>query len=128
MRRYEMRSTMMTSNRPLEDWGKLLGDAPGASAILDRFTASNLQVRHSDPASRTSLVIRAFYKVSCNMQDSLLSQSAPTRRIQAPSQSFDDYVRPGDARGFNVRNKPERGQGNMIADQERRWSVAGSSH
>jgi DNA replication protein DnaC len=37
MRRYEMRSTMMTSNRPLEDWGKLLGDAPGASAILDRF-------------------------------------------------------------------------------------------
>ena len=28
MRRYETRSTMMTSNRPLEDWGKLLGDAP----------------------------------------------------------------------------------------------------
>jgi DNA replication protein DnaC len=25
MRRYETRSTMMTSNRPLEDWGKLLG-------------------------------------------------------------------------------------------------------
>jgi DNA replication protein DnaC len=37
MRRYETRSTMMTSNRPLEDWGKLLGDAPGATAILDRF-------------------------------------------------------------------------------------------
>jgi len=26
-----------TSNRPLEDWGKLLGDVPAASAILDRF-------------------------------------------------------------------------------------------
>jgi DNA replication protein DnaC len=37
MRRYEMRSTMMTSNRPLEDWGKLLGDVPSATAILDRF-------------------------------------------------------------------------------------------
>src|ERR1700735_4962897 len=37
MRRYETRSTMMTSNRPLEDWGKLLGDVPGATAILDRF-------------------------------------------------------------------------------------------
>jgi DNA replication protein DnaC len=37
MRRYERRSTMMTSNRPLEDWGKLLGDAPSATAILDRF-------------------------------------------------------------------------------------------
>ncbi|HEY3323752.1 MAG TPA: ATP-binding protein [Planctomycetota bacterium] len=36
-RRYELRSTMMTSNRPLEDWGKLLGDVPTATAILDRF-------------------------------------------------------------------------------------------
>jgi len=37
MRRYETRSTVMTSNRPLEDWGKLLGDVPSATAILDRF-------------------------------------------------------------------------------------------
>jgi DNA replication protein DnaC len=37
MRRHENHSTMMTSNRPLEDWGKLLGDVPSATAILDRF-------------------------------------------------------------------------------------------
>ena len=37
MRRYELRSTIMTSNRPLEEWGKLLGDVPTAGAILDRF-------------------------------------------------------------------------------------------
>lgn len=37
MRRHQTRSTVMTSNRPLEDWGKLLGDVPSASAILDRF-------------------------------------------------------------------------------------------
>jgi DNA replication protein DnaC len=37
MRRYETRSMMMTSNRPLEDWGKLVGDVPAATAILDRF-------------------------------------------------------------------------------------------
>ena len=37
MRRYENHSTMMTSNRPLEDWGKLIGDVPSATAILDRF-------------------------------------------------------------------------------------------
>jgi DNA replication protein DnaC len=37
LRRYETRSTMMTSNRPLEDWGKLLADVPSATAILDRF-------------------------------------------------------------------------------------------
>jgi DNA replication protein DnaC len=37
MRRYETRSTMMTSNRPIEDWGKLLQDVPSATAILDRL-------------------------------------------------------------------------------------------
>jgi len=37
LRRYENRSTIMTSNRPLEDWGKLIGDVPAATAILDRF-------------------------------------------------------------------------------------------
>jgi DNA replication protein DnaC len=37
MRRYQVRSTIMTSNRPLEDWGKLIGDVPAATAILDRF-------------------------------------------------------------------------------------------
>jgi DNA replication protein DnaC len=36
MRRYETRSTVLTSNRPLEDWGKLLDDVPSATAILDR--------------------------------------------------------------------------------------------
>jgi len=39
MRRHELRSTMMTSNRPLEDWGKLIGDVPAATAILDRVLA-----------------------------------------------------------------------------------------
>ncbi len=37
MRRYENRSTIMTSNRPIEEWGKLIGDVPSATAILDRF-------------------------------------------------------------------------------------------
>jgi DNA replication protein DnaC len=37
MRRHENRSTIMTSNRPIEEWGKLVGDVPAATAILDRF-------------------------------------------------------------------------------------------
>jgi DNA replication protein DnaC len=37
VRRHQNRSTLMTSNRPIEDWGQLLGDAPAATAILDRF-------------------------------------------------------------------------------------------
>jgi DNA replication protein DnaC len=37
MRRYENRSILITSNRPLEDWGKLFQDVPIATAILDRL-------------------------------------------------------------------------------------------
>jgi DNA replication protein DnaC len=36
MRRYERASTLLTSNRPVEDWGKLLGDTAAVSALLDR--------------------------------------------------------------------------------------------
>src|SRR5271163_3249458 len=62
MRRYETRSTMMTSNRPLEDWGKLLGDVPSATAILDRFlhhaeivriSGKSYRLRHQKPGSDT---------------------------------------------------------------------------
>jgi DNA replication protein DnaC len=37
MRRYERASTLFTSNRPVEDWGKVLGDAPAIAAMLDRL-------------------------------------------------------------------------------------------
>jgi hypothetical protein len=37
MRRYERASTLLTSNRPVEDWGKLLGDSAAVSAMLDRL-------------------------------------------------------------------------------------------
>ena len=37
VRRYEKGAIIVTSNRPLEDWGKMLGDNAAAGAILDRF-------------------------------------------------------------------------------------------
>ena len=37
MRRYERTSTLLTSNRPVEDWGKLLGDVAAVTAMLDRI-------------------------------------------------------------------------------------------
>ena len=61
LRRYETRSTIMTSNRPLEDWGKLLGDVPSATAILDRFlhhaeiiriTGRSYRLRNQNPQSQ----------------------------------------------------------------------------
>ena len=40
MRRYERASTLLTSNRPVDDWGKLLGDSAAVTAMLDRLAAS----------------------------------------------------------------------------------------
>lgn len=37
VRRHERSSTLVTTNRPTQDWGVFLGDIPAATAILDRF-------------------------------------------------------------------------------------------
>jgi DNA replication protein DnaC len=37
MRRYERASTILTSNRPVDDWGKLLSDNAAVTAFLDRL-------------------------------------------------------------------------------------------
>ena len=37
MRRHERAATLLTSNRPVEDWGKLLGDTAAVTALLDRL-------------------------------------------------------------------------------------------
>jgi DNA replication protein DnaC len=39
VRRHEKASTVVTTNRPTQDWGAFLGDVPAATAILDRFLA-----------------------------------------------------------------------------------------
>lgn len=45
VRRHQNRSTLLTSNRPIEEWGMLLGDVPAATAILDRLLESAEVVR-----------------------------------------------------------------------------------
>lgn len=39
VRRHEAASTLITTNRPTQDWGQFLGDIPATAAILDRFLA-----------------------------------------------------------------------------------------
>ena len=75
MRRYENRSTIMTSNRPLEDWGKLLQDVPTAGAILDRFlhhaqviAITGKSYRLKNTATRKTPVAEAIESLSPNPQ------------------------------------------------------------
>jgi DNA replication protein DnaC len=71
MRRYETRSTMMTSNRPLEDWGKLIGDVPSATAILDRF------LHHAEIVQITGKSYRLRNQVRGKDADDLATEAKP---------------------------------------------------
>ena len=90
MRRYETRSTIMTTNRPIEDWGKLLGDVPTATAILDRFQ------HHAEIISVTgdSYRLRDRKPKATSKRAKAPTGSAPakksSKRAKAPTGSGDD--------------------------------------
>jgi DNA replication protein DnaC len=59
MRRYERASTLVTSNRPVEDWGKLLGDAAAVGAMLDRLLHHGHVLKFGPRSWRTKSEITA---------------------------------------------------------------------
>lgn len=75
MRRYERASTLVTSNRPVEDWGKLLGDAAAVSAMLDRL------LHHGHILSLVPAV--GAQKRSCQPQRWLLGLDEQKARIRS---------------------------------------------
>lgn len=79
MRRYQVRSTMMTSNRPLEDWGKLIGDVPAATAILDRF------LHNAEVIAITGRSYRLRNRTEENQQKQRGRQGIPTGRDEGVS-------------------------------------------
>ena len=90
MRRHQTRSTIMTSNRPLEDWGKLLGDVPGAAAILDRF------LHHAEIVTFQG----RSYRLRNRLGDDAPPDAAPTPR-----------AKPASAPTGNGRGKPPKAAG-----------------
>lgn len=52
VRRHETASTLITTNRPTQDWGVFLGDVPAATAILDRFLAHAVIVQMTGKSYR----------------------------------------------------------------------------
>ena len=59
MRRYERASTLLTSNRPVEDWGKLLGDVAAVTAMLDRLLHHGHVLKCGPRSWRTKLAAAA---------------------------------------------------------------------
>jgi hypothetical protein len=95
MRRYETRSTMMTSNRPLEDWGKLLGDVPSATAILDRFLHHSEIVRLAGRSYR----LRNQSALGGNGVEGSKPANAPSGSEENPTDSKPANAPPGSEHG-----------------------------
>ena len=55
MRRYERASTLLTSNRPVEDWGKLLADVAAVGSMLDRLLHHGHVLRCGPRSWRTKI-------------------------------------------------------------------------
>ena len=85
---------MMTSNRPLEDWGKLIGDVPAATAILDRF------LHHAEIVTIAGKSYR------------LRNQSVSSKPAKAPTGSKKDNGRSKSAKA-PTGSSAEEGQGSV---------------
>jgi DNA replication protein DnaC len=99
MRRYELHSTIMTSNRPLQDWGKLIGDVP--SARRSSTVSYTMRTLSRSLARATACEIRAPRAVPRATPRSL-------RMIQrSPRMSQNQPFRPGRACHLNLQNGRE---------------------
>jgi DNA replication protein DnaC len=57
MRRYERASTILTSNRPVDDWGKLLADVAAVGAMLDRLLHHGHVLKCGPKSWRTKMAV-----------------------------------------------------------------------
>jgi DNA replication protein DnaC len=53
MRRYERASTLLTSNRPVDGWGKLVGDSTAVTAMPDRLPHQGHVLKYGPRSWRT---------------------------------------------------------------------------
>ncbi len=83
MRRHQQRSTIMTSNRPVDDWGKLINDTPAAETSSNILFVSVDKALHSD----SSVGILVLRHSSLSTEESLCEgMRGPGRRV-APAGS-----------------------------------------
>ncbi len=83
---------MMTSDRPLEDLGKLLVDAPGASAILDLF------LHHAELMQMSGRSYRLRHHSASTLEEAQDSKPAIVERVDVRKVHFVGSVKGGGTR------------------------------
>ena len=102
---YATRSTIMTSNRPLEDWGMLISDVPSATAILDRF------LHHAELISITGRSYRLQHREGSSEPLANGSQPPAPRAVDDAPPSAPDNSKPAKApSGIDQRKRRKNSQ------------------
>jgi DNA replication protein DnaC len=81
-RRYERASTVLTSNKGVEEWGEVFGDEVMAAALIDRL----LHHCHIVNVRGNSFRMRHHTDLSLHLQGDVGSASTPRRREQRHNQ------------------------------------------
>ena len=115
MRRYERASTLLTSNRPVDDWGKLLGDTAAVTAMLDRLLHHAHVLKCGPKSWRTKL------STTTPLQEAARESLNDTRLGRSPMAAFDPSThgrfcgvrsaRPRCGRIRGRHGRPHRGRG-----------------
>ena len=128
MRRHENRSTLMTSNRPLEDWAKLIGDVPAATAILDRFLQHATIINITGKSYR--LRNRGKAELPKDRRSSAGTGEAGSHRRKTPRQKARSLLwqeerrrRRNDRPQSETRRKVERDHNNEVHNASKHWPV-----
>jgi len=58
-KRYQRSATVVTTNLPFKDWGKLFSNSAAASAIADRLVHKGLLVRITGKSRRSDVEVEA---------------------------------------------------------------------
>ena len=82
VRRHETASTLITTNRPTQDWGIFLGDVPAATAILDRFLA------HATIVQMTGKSYRLRQRASTDRRPEAVDGAAAVDAQNAPTAAW----------------------------------------
>ena len=88
MRQYERASTLITSNRPVEDWGKLLGDGAAVTAMLDRLLYHGHVLKCGPLSWRTKTSARETTNDKGKSENDARKGIAPVIRQDHPSMDY----------------------------------------
>ncbi len=83
-RRHQQVSTILSSNIKLSGWGKYLGDATLAAAILDRLAMNSIRIDIDGPSYRQHIARKRASELGVELETAVTPNSSTLRDDSGP--------------------------------------------